>query len=65
MNVPSRKGLFTRRKALGIVAGAGATVVTLGRLAWFFARIRASDVSSAGNTPSPLTDQRPPFVLSF
>jgi len=64
MNVPSRKGLFTRRKALGIVAGSAATVVTMARPAWPSARTRDSDVPSAG-TPSPLTNERPPFVLSF
>jgi hypothetical protein len=63
VNVPTRKGLFTRRRALAIVAGSAVTVVTMARPAWSFARTRDSDVPAA--KPSPLTDERPPFVLSF
>lgn len=64
MNASSRKGVLTRRKALAIVAGSAATVVTMVRPAWPLARTRDSDVPAAGR-PSPVTDERPPFVLSF
>ena len=64
VNVPFRKGLFTRRKALAIVAGSAATVVTMARPAWSLARTRDSHLPATGTPPLP-TDERPPFVLSF
>jgi len=64
MNAPSRKGLFTRRTALGIVAGSAAAVVTMARPARLLARTRDSDVPATGRPPS-FPDERPPFVLSF